>query len=257
MEERQQQNYTIAEGYELPSKGLIYEGVSVNPHVDLRSMTARDEMKRLNSSTTPFKTLATLIENCMLEKPAIPVYDMAFGDYEFLLHKLRIVSYGDEYKMTVTCPFCGSVLNTVVHLDELEVKEFDQETFDSLRAFTLPDCKRLVTIKIQTPHILDNIDNRTRDLEKRFKDSEIDFRTFVLVQEAIDTVDGEKLSQIELEKFINNLSSKDFIKIQNNFAQLSTCIGVDTQFIAECPHCKNEVKTFFRFEPEFFRPTNI
>ena len=58
MEERQQ-NYTIAEGYELPSKGLIYEGVSVNPHVELRSMTARDEMKRLNSSTTPFKTLAT------------------------------------------------------------------------------------------------------------------------------------------------------------------------------------------------------
>ena len=40
-------NYTIAEGYRLPSEGLIYD-VAVNPEIELRSMSARDEMKRLN-----------------------------------------------------------------------------------------------------------------------------------------------------------------------------------------------------------------
>ena len=55
MEERQT-NYTISEGYELPSKGLIYEP-KISSHVELRSMTARDEMKRLAGSTAKFKVL--------------------------------------------------------------------------------------------------------------------------------------------------------------------------------------------------------
>ena len=46
MAEERQTKYTIAEGYELPSKGKIYS-VAVNPHVELRSMYERDEMKRL------------------------------------------------------------------------------------------------------------------------------------------------------------------------------------------------------------------
>ena len=54
MAEERQTKYTIAEGYELPSKGKIYS-VAVNPHVELRSMSARDEMKRLSPSSTQFK----------------------------------------------------------------------------------------------------------------------------------------------------------------------------------------------------------
>ena len=60
MAEERQTNYTIGEGVELPSKGLIY-GKQVNPHIELRSMTARDEMKRLSPSTTQFKTLSDII----------------------------------------------------------------------------------------------------------------------------------------------------------------------------------------------------
>ena len=41
MAEERQTNYTIGEGVELPSKGLIY-GKQVNPHIELRSMTSSD-----------------------------------------------------------------------------------------------------------------------------------------------------------------------------------------------------------------------
>ena len=65
MTDEKQTNYTLMEGYELPSKGKIYDE-PVNAHIELRSMTARDEMKRLAPSTTPLKTLADIIEGCML-----------------------------------------------------------------------------------------------------------------------------------------------------------------------------------------------
>ena len=45
MAEERQTNYTIGEDFILPSGGKIYDK-AVNPHVELRSMTARDEMKR-------------------------------------------------------------------------------------------------------------------------------------------------------------------------------------------------------------------
>ena len=49
MAEERQTNYTIAESLELPSGGKIYSK-AVNPRVELRSMTTRDEMKRCNPS---------------------------------------------------------------------------------------------------------------------------------------------------------------------------------------------------------------
>ena len=128
MSEERQFRYTIAEGYELPSKGKIYN-TKVDAQIELRSMTARDEMKRLSPSNSQFKKLADIIEGCMIEKPKIKVYDMALGDYEFLLHKLRIVTYGPDYKIAVGCPHCGQTFETNANLEQLQILEFDEENF--------------------------------------------------------------------------------------------------------------------------------
>lgn len=253
MEERQTK-YTIAEGYELPSKGLIYDK-AVNPHVELRSMTARDEMKRLSPSSTPYKTLADIIEGCMLEKPAIHVYDMAIGDYEFLLHKLRIVSYGDSYGLGIECPFCGEQIETKAHLSELEVKEFNQTEFEDHRTFTLPKSGKTISIKFQTPHMLDELAIKTKELKRRAKNSDIDFSIFALLTTIIDTVDGKKMDPIMMEGFINNLPVMDMNKILNNIDALNRCIGINNELYLTCDKCGEDVRTFFRFRPEFFRPT--
>lgn len=256
MAERQT-DYTIAEGYTLPSKGLIYN-VSVNPNVELRSMTARDEMKRLNPSTTPFKTLADIIEGCMLEKPAVNVYDMALGDYEFLLHKLRVVTYGDEYKIIVGCPHCGNnSVETVAHLDELKVKEFDEAEFAKYKTFTLPKSGHTVSIKFETPRMLDEIEAKTKEMKRKYKDASINFETLIMLSTIIESIDGEAADPIKIEGFINKLPAMDMLKIVNNSEKLNNCIGVDNSLYVTCPDCGEEILTFFRLGPEFFRPTTI
>ena len=62
---KKERNYTIVESYELPSKGLIYD-TKIEPHVELRSMTTREEMRRLAPSNTPLKVLSEIIETCMI-----------------------------------------------------------------------------------------------------------------------------------------------------------------------------------------------
>lgn len=255
MDERQT-NYTVAEGYELPSKGLIYETAKVNSHVELRSMTARDEMKRLNPSSTPFKTLADIIEGCLIEKPAIHVYDMALGDYEYLLHKLRIVSYGDSYKMTLGCPHCGESVEATAHLEELELVDFDTEKFNSFRTFTLPRSGKIVSLKIQTPGMLDAIEVKVKEMKRKFKDAGIDFNTFVLLTTIIDTVDGNTLTQLEMESFVNTLPVADMNKILHNIDNMNACVGLKNELSVNCDKCGGEIKTFFRFGLEFFRPSD-
>ena len=254
--EARQTDYTIMEGYELPSKGKIYtEGV--NPHVELRSMTARDEMKRLSPSSTPLKTLADIIEGCCIEKPAIHVYDMSLGDYEFLLHKLRIVTYGEDYKVALRCPECGEVIETVAKLGQLEIKEYDEEEIKSLQTFTLPKSNRLITLNFLSPRMVEEMEVKVKDMKRRYKTATIDFETLVRLLTNIDLVDGEKKSEVELEKIVTDLPALDLQKILNNIDKLNQKIGLDNILYLTCPKCGEEVTTFFRFGPEFFRPTTI
>ena len=255
MAERQT-DYTIAEGYTLPSKGKIYNE-NVNPHVELRSMTARDEMKRLSPSSTPLKTLADIIEDCCIETPAIHVYDMSLGDYEFLLHKLRIVTYGEDYKVALRCTECGELIETVAKLDQLNVKEFDEDLVHELQTFSLPVSGRTITLDFLTPRKVEEMEVKTKDMKRKYKNATIDFETLVRVLCNIDLVDGEKKKEHELENIITNLPARDLQKILNNIDKLNQQIGLDNILYLTCPKCGEEVTTFFRFGPEFFRPTTI
>ncbi len=255
MAERQVK-YTIGEGMELPSKGLIYSKEQP-AHVELRSMTARDEMKRLSPSSTQFKSLADIIEGCMIEKPAVHVYDMALGDYEYLLHRLRIVTYGDEYKMTLRCPLCGEYFDATAHLEELQLKEFNLEAWEAARTILLPRSGSTVTLNFQTPRILDENDARVKEMKRKFKDAEIDFATMVLLTSVIETVDGQKLDQLRMENFINRLPALDMTKIINSVDILNEQVGINNFLRVICDKCGGEVPTSFRFGPEFFRPTTV
>lgn len=256
MAEERQSMYTIAESYELPSKGKIYNK-PVNAQVELRSMTARDEMKRLSPSSTQFKKLADIIEGCMIEKPAVHVYDMALGDYEYLLHKLRIVTYGPKYKIVVGCPYCGETFETEANLEQLQVLEFDEEKFRSLQTFTLPISGDEIKIRFQTPRMLDEIESRTKEIKRKFREAELEFNLLCLLEAVIDEVNGKKLDPIKAEAYITKLAARDMTKIINNLDALNECIGLNTALFVDCPKCTSEVKTFFRFGTEFFRPTNV
>lgn len=255
MTERQT-NYTIGECTTLPSGGVIY-GAGVTAQIELRSMTARDEMKRLAPSTSQFKTLADIIEGCMIEKPAIHVYDMALGDYEYLLHRLRIVTYGDEYKMTLRCPYCGEYTDATAHLEELRLKEFDFEAFKAAQTIVLPRSGCTVTLNFQTPRILDENEIYVKDMKRRFKDAEVDFTLMSILMSAIDTVDGMHMDSVKLEAFVNKLPALDMTKILNAIEVLNSQIGIDNSIVIGCSKCGGEVPTSFRFGSEFFRPTNI
>lgn len=246
-------NYTISESYVLPSKGLIYDK-PVDPNFTVRSMTTAEEMKRLSPTETPYKVMSEIIEDCLVKKLEIPVYDLCIGDYQFLLHKLRIVTYGPQYKMAIQCPNCGEVSVSNVSLDSLHVYEHE-ESFGEATVINLPQSGKRIELKVQTPRIIEEIALKTKDIKKRMKDSLVDPSFLVTLQSIIKTVDGQVLSETALDSLVRKLPMKDANILLQAAKKLNAKVGLDTEVTAKCGSCGYDVVTTFRFTSEFFGPT--
>ena len=246
--------YTIAEQFTLPSKGLIYSK-PINPVVSLRAMTTAEEMKRLSPTETPYKVMCDIIQDCIVgDKLGISVYDLALCDYQFLLHRLRVVTYGPDYKMTMFCQNCGSISETSINLDDLDIVEYD-ESFDALKKIKLPVCGKEIEIKLQTPRSIDEINSRVKEIKKRNKGLEYDPSLFVTLESVIKTIDGQSPNPIMLEGFVKKMNMRDANALLQRAKKLNGKVGLDTECIVKCPDCGYEAVTTFRYSSEFFGPS--
>lgn len=247
-------DYTIAEDFTLPSEGKIY-GVPVNSHVKLRSMTTADEMRRISHTDFPYKAMADLIDSCIVgDKPGISSYDMCIGDYRFLMHKLRIVTYGTSYKMAVRCPICDNVFITDFNLDSLPLSTYD-ESYSKMSKVSLPQTKTEIVFRMQTPRVIEDISTRKQEIMKKEGEDASDPTYILTLMAMIGTVNGEVMPEPKLETFVRHLPMKDANILTQKYEQFSDAIGLGNVCTVECPKCKEKVSTSFRVTTEFFRPT--
>lgn len=245
-------DYTITGSYKLPSLGKLYSG-NVKAEFSLRSMTVADEMKRLNPSDRPYKVFADIIDDCMVDSPGISAYDMCMGDYQYCLFKLREITYGNQYKLSSVCPYCGFENDGEIKLNEFEVNEFTDDVLDYFNEIELPVCKKTVTLKMQTPRMLDNITVQVKELKKKMKTAS-DPTLSLTMQALIDTVDGVKIDAIKKEDFVRSLPLKDGYKITKASDKFNERIGLKTELTTTCDLCGLDYNSPFRFSAEFFRP---
>ena len=244
---------TIKEDFELPSKGKIYSK-KVDPSIRLRAMTVEDEMKRVAPSQNPYKSMSEIIESCLVEKLPIPVYDLCLGDYTFLLHKLRIVTYGPEYKLRFTCPNCGATETITVDLDDMHINEYDDSIKD-LFTIKLPVTGHEVKLRFQTPRDLDRINREAAKMREDFPDMVGDPTILLTLQSLIESIDGEAIDPILIKETLKKLPMMDTNLISKTATKLNSLIGIDSDLDITCSKCGVNVKTPFRYTNEFFGPT--
>ena len=249
---KQNNTCTIVETFTLPSKGLIYDPVVV-PEITLRSMTTADEMRRLSNSEYQYKPMSDILDDCIVDGPQLSAYDMCIGDYQFLMYKLRVVTYGDNYKVETKCPYCGFTNSDEISLDAFPVLELSDDV-DKYKEFNLPASQNRVRIKFQTPRMLDQVEVRARDAKKKSEDKSIDFSMLYLLASMIDTIDGTKYDFMKLENWIRNLPMKDTNTIFAYADKLNNCLGLNTELEIGCALCGLDYKFPFRPNASFFRP---
>ena len=244
---------TIVETYTLPSKGIIYKN-PINPDITLRSMTLAEEMRRLQVSGDAYRPMSDVIDDCIENDLPMSSYDMCLGDYQFLLHKLRIVTYGTGYKLTVICPHCGEKNNLNINLDDLKIRELP-DNFADMCELKLPKTGDIVKIKFHTPRILDTIAKEIKEMKKQFPDLKGDPTILITIQNSIDEVNGRKITKLGVQEYIKNLPMMDIQYLLQNISRVTDCVGVDPLINFTCDNCGGDEVASFRFTPEFFTPT--
>lgn len=246
-------NYTIEEVCTLPSKGKVYEETIV-PQMHIRSMTTAEEQKRLAATDYPYKMLCEIIDDCIIEDIGISSYDMCLGDYQYLLHRLRVATYGPEYRMSVICPYCGCQTEEIVNLDDLPIIKYKKD-IDKYFEFDLPQSKEHIRLRVQTPRLLDKVSEKVREYRKKFGNNGIDPTLTYTVAGLIDTINGEKPDRFQLDEWVTHLPMKDINTIISYAEKCNESIGVDTTMKITCDVCGLGHTAQMRMTQEFFRPT--
>lgn len=245
---------TILEYFELPSKGKLYTNGNFGKF-KMRSMTTTEEMKRLSHCEDAYRLISEIIDDCILDKLPISCYDMHIGDYQYLLHRLRVVTYGSEYKVNSVCPYCGKVDTYTVDLDSLDCFEFNEEEFQKYTKFKLPACGKDVEIRFQTPRMLDKVEEKKRDLLKRNPNNQVDLTLLFTVVGLIKSLDGKVLDQIQLERIVRDMSMADVNKILQYSMKLNSKVGLKNIIEHKCAGCGVDYTSPFRITSEFFGPS--
>lgn len=115
--------------FELPVGYTDPQGAT-HRRVTMRKMTGREEaiLADKKYQRNGGKLVTELLHSCITKLGSLeangrsPITGMTSADRNYLLLKLRSITFGSELQATYTCPGCGEAIQMLEDLDELPVK---------------------------------------------------------------------------------------------------------------------------------------
>jgi hypothetical protein len=200
---------------ELPTRGVFNNGIK---EVRIRPFTYEDEriLRSVTKVNDGVRAVSTLMERCV---EGIPYEELSLYDKQFLLFKLREISYGNEYPVEIECRSCGEENSLAVELDKLGVNYVDPDLEHPTPVF-LPDSE--VTAYVKCPRAKDEaiLSNPAALTDALWK--------FV---EKIETYNDRGV----IQGFLTKTTAKDITKLRQSIFSQGIGLNLDVRFV--CKHC--------------------
>lgn len=246
-------NY-ITQEFILPSRGLLNPEIPEGKIVQ-RCMMVSDQ-KFLASSTTSNKD-TEILNRTVISPEGFDVGKLSIADTLFLMFKLRILSYGDDYKYRTICPECGNKITVEINLAELESIDLSEDYEKKLKV-KLPRKGDTVTVRLVTNSISDNVGKEIK--RARQKNSDINEFTIILssqissitLQKPDEDGNREITDVLDIRDYVETLTDLDATAIEA--AINSVRYGIVPTIHKECPECHSETELDIMFDRDFFRP---
>lgn len=238
----------------LPSKGLlnpeIPDGIVVQ-----RCMMVSDQKYLLSNNQSSGNQIHQLIQRTITEPKEFDVSALTLPDTLYLLFKLRILSYGSEYKFRTRCPECGRKIDVTVDLSELPVETLEEGFSDSL-VVELPHRKDTVYTRVLTNADMDEVNEEIKRRKRKNPDDESAYTLRIVksIEKIKIAKDKSELTHpIDIERYVNSLTDLDASAIIA--ARDSVSFGVAPVVERVCPECKEYIDISLSFSGDFFRPS--
>jgi len=232
---------------ELPSGGKLYpEGSPLSSgKVEMKYMTAKEEDILTSANLIQKGVVIDALLRALIvsngEGQSVNYSDLVIGDKNAIMVAARVLGYGADYPVEMTCPACGAKHKQTVDLTTLENKEAEAGSVNSegLFTFKLPVSKKALTFKILT-----HADEKLVEAEsKRMKKKKVGGNgvTYELTSRfkymivAIDDDDDKTKIRAFVE---NEFLSRDSLAFRQHVEAVSPDVDMTVYF--ECDSCGHE-----------------
>ena len=234
----------------LPSNGVFYDqDFPIN--ITIRSLTTNEE--QLLYGSTSETTIDRIISNCIVEPKNFPIDDLLPADKMFILFKLRIISYGQDYNQTIFCPYCNYEGVCTIDLDQLPCDELDEDKIKVPLKLTLPMSKDQIELRVLTEKDYKSIKERALKLSNKLSIPFGQVEHKLRFAKQIKSINGEKVDSFLAEKYYSNMNVRDVRYIES--ALNSIKLGYQGALGMVCPSCHHEIVVPFEMTSEFLNPT--
>lgn len=241
---------------ELPSQGWFYppDNPLSKGVIDIRYMGAKEE-DILTSTNLVKKGVAIDMVLRSVIASAINYDDLLIGDKNALMIATRVLGYGKDYTIQITCPSCERKQQETIDLSTLEHRVIDFQSFPrgvNEFAFTFPVSKTDITFRFLTSGDESVIDGEIKGLLKINDKYSADLST--RLKKIITSVNGKRDTQT-ITKFVDSeLLAGDSLALRRHLAEIQP--GVDMTFNYKCknPECGYEERSNVPLTIEFFWP---
>jgi len=214
----------------LPSAGFSDSKVE---SIEIRPFTFEDEkvLRTAKTIADGTKIIEKLITRCMR---GIEYNELLVPDKNYILYKLREISYGDKYDINLTCNNCGSDNELQVELSKLPV-QYAEGPEDLVKTVILPDSEVEVVLEaLKVPQ--ESLFQSTDDL-------------FDNLWRLVSSINGHTERTVK-QGFIKGTTARDIAKIRQSITDEG--IGIQTKVNFICNACENHETLELPLNETFF-----
>ena len=241
----------IHEEFTLPSNGIFY-GKEIGSSVSLRAMTTMDEKTRLSS--TGYTSVINLLNSCVVSPETFDASKLKMFDIEYLLYKLRIVTYGSKYNVRAYCDHCDKYVDVSVDLDSLGVNTVPEDFTEPFEIGKLPVSGDVLECRILSIEDTLELQKEAQRMLTKYKDYQGDPTLILIYKYMIYTVNGDILPDYKKQLYVENMHAMDSRYLDEMYGRKVNGFGLDTTIETECSICGNPLEFNLPITDEFFRP---
>lgn len=229
----------------------LYNGM-IPKEITMRAMTTVEEKMRLAGTNADI--LGSIIKACIVEPEDFDVKILKLQDVQYLMYRLRAITYGADYHINVDCPVCGKTNEITVNLDEILVTLADENLVEPFEV-TLPVSGDIIEFNILSSGDYANIKKDANRIKAKMP-AYVGNPEFMLnYQYKIKKVNGEELIPAKIQQYVENLHARDARAFDIEYDKVANKFGMDTVLSHTCDGCGEDFIYALPMTSEFFRPT--
>ena len=238
------------ETIDLPSAGTHYpeESPLKSGKIDIKYMTAREEDILTSTNLIQKGTVIDKLMESLIATPGVHPDQLLIGDLNAVMVAARILAYGKDYPVKLSCTNCRSQFDYDIDLSKLETITPESVSVNGEYAVTLPTGLK-ITFKLLTRGDERLIKEEVDGLKKFNKSVEADTTTRLrhIITSVNDNTDPRMIREL-----VDSLIIRDVRALRAEIKKVSPDVNFEVP--VQCTECGENIQVRMPLGANFFWP---